>query len=141
VTIRPAVASDAGALSDLSGQLGYPSTVTEIATRLEGLAARGNNLVLVAEDAGRVIGWIGVRSDLSLETGPFAEIVGLVVSEHARGKGVGESLVAAALEWAKERGHVRVRVRSNVVRERAHRFYERNGYEHYKTQKSFRKPL
>jgi hypothetical protein len=32
-------------------------------------------------------------------------------------------------------------VRSNVVRERAHKFYERGGYEHYKTQKSFRKPL
>jgi hypothetical protein len=26
-----------------------------------------------------------------------------------------------------------------VIRERAHRFYERNGYEHYKTQKAFRK--
>jgi len=32
-------------------------------------------------------------------------------------------------------------VRSNVTRVRAHSFYERNGYEHYKTQKSFRKPL
>jgi hypothetical protein len=28
-----------------------------------------------------------------------------------------------------------------VVRERAHAFYERNGYEHYKTQKAFRKAL
>ena len=32
-------------------------------------------------------------------------------------------------------------VRSNVMRERAHKFYERCGFEHYKTQKSFRKPL
>jgi len=32
-------------------------------------------------------------------------------------------------------------VGSNVIRERAHKFYERNAYEHYKTQKSFRKPL
>jgi len=28
-----------------------------------------------------------------------------------------------------------------VIRKRAHKFYEQNGYEHYKTQKSFRKPL
>jgi hypothetical protein len=28
-----------------------------------------------------------------------------------------------------------------VIRERAHTFYERQGYEHYKTQKAFRKPL
>jgi hypothetical protein len=32
-------------------------------------------------------------------------------------------------------------VRSNVIRDRAHKFYERQGYEHYKTQKAFRKPL
>jgi hypothetical protein len=32
-------------------------------------------------------------------------------------------------------------VRSNVLRERAHNFYLRAGYEHYKTQKAFRKPL
>src|SRR5262249_32604594 len=97
MTIRPAEARDAMALADLSGQLGYPSTESEISSRLEGLAARGGNLVLVAEDTGRVIGWIGVRSDLSLETGPFAEIVGLVVAENVRGQGIGESLVAAAL--------------------------------------------
>jgi len=34
-----------------------------------------------------------------------------------------------------------VSVRSNVLRERAHTFYVRHGYEHYKTQKAFRKPL
>jgi hypothetical protein len=28
-----------------------------------------------------------------------------------------------------------------VIRDRAHKFYERQGYEHYKTQKAFRKPL
>jgi hypothetical protein len=32
-------------------------------------------------------------------------------------------------------------VRSKVERERAHKFYARQGYEHYKTQKAFRKPL
>jgi len=28
-----------------------------------------------------------------------------------------------------------------VIRDRAHAFYLREGYEHYKTQKAFRKPL
>jgi len=32
-------------------------------------------------------------------------------------------------------------VRSNVIRDRAHKFYERQGYEHCKTQKAFRKRL
>ena len=32
-------------------------------------------------------------------------------------------------------------LRSNVIRERAHAFYERHGYTHVKTQKAFRKQL
>jgi len=36
---------------------------------------------------------------------------------------------------------VNMSVRSNVIRDRAHKFYERQGYEHCKTQKAFRKRL
>jgi len=32
-------------------------------------------------------------------------------------------------------------LRSNVIRERARAFYERHGYQHFKTQKAFRKDL
>ena len=65
----------------------------------------------------------------------------LVVAEGQRSLGAGARLLAAAEEWARKRGCKGMSVRSNVIRERAHKFYERNGYEHYKTQKSFRKPL
>jgi GNAT superfamily N-acetyltransferase len=54
---------------------------------------------------------------------------------------VGARLLASAEEWARKRGCKSMSVRSNVIRERAHKFYERNGYEHYKTQKAFRKKL
>ena len=50
-------------------------------------------------------------------------------------------VIAAAEDWARKRGCKGMSVRSNVIRERAHQFYLRNGYEHFKTQKSFRKPL
>ena len=46
-----------------------------------------------------------------------------------------------AEEWAREKGCATVGVRSNVIRERAHAFYERIGYKHIKTQKSFHKEL
>ncbi len=55
--------------------------------------------------------------------------------------GAGAKLLQAAEEWARKRGCKGMNVRSNVIRERAHKFYEANGYEHYKTQKAFRKPL
>ena len=138
---RPAVAADAQAIAALSGQLGYPATEPEIRVRLESLAARGDTAVFVAEVDGRVVGWAGVRADVSLESGPFAELVGLVVDEASRGQGVGETLVLAAESWAREQGRTRIRVRSNVVRERAHRFYERLGYRERKRQTVFEKQL
>jgi GNAT superfamily N-acetyltransferase len=50
---------------------------------------------------------------------------------------VGKLLVQAAVRWAAERGYAKVRVRSNVVREDAHRFYEREGFQRAKTQAVF----
>jgi len=66
---------------------------------------------------------------------------GLVVDDKRRSLGAGAMLLAAAERWAKSQGCKSVSVRSNVIRGRAHAFYERHGYEHYKTQKAFRKIL
>jgi GNAT superfamily N-acetyltransferase len=63
------------------------------------------------------------------------------VDEKRRSAGTGRKLLQVAERWAAERGCKSVSVRSNVIRERAHEFYLRNGYEHFKTQKAFRKPL
>jgi GNAT superfamily N-acetyltransferase len=138
--IRPARVSDAPAIAALAAQLGYPSPQAEIEVRMEGLDARGRSAILVAE-AGTVVAWIAVRGDLALESGPYAEIAGLVVDEAWRGRGAGEALVAAAEAWARKQGHTRVRVRSNVLRERAHQFYERLGYVVTKKQVVFDKLL
>ena len=52
----------------------------------------------------------------------------LVVDESRRGLGIGAALVDAALDWAAGQGFDTLRVRSNVVRERTHAFYERLGF-------------
>jgi GNAT superfamily N-acetyltransferase len=88
-----------------------------------------------------VIGWLHVSREALLECDVRAEVNGLVVAEAQRSLGAGVRLLAAAEDWARKHGCASMSVRSNVIRERAHKFYERNGYEHYKTQKSFRKPL
>jgi len=95
--------------------------------------------VLAAE--GRVVGWTHVVPCLQLEDAPYAELAGLVVDESARGIGVGKVLLAAVEAWACTHGFEAMRVRSNVVRERAHRFYEREGYARVKAQAVFRKAL
>jgi GNAT superfamily N-acetyltransferase len=88
-----------------------------------------------------VVGWLHVSRESLLECDVRAEVNGLVVAEGQRSLGAGARLLAAAEDWARKHGCKSMSVRSNVIRDRAHQFYERNGYEHYKTQKSFRKPL
>ena len=70
-----------------------------------------------------------------------AEIAGLVVDEERRGAGIGASLVASAADWARARGCRALRVRTNVIRERALRFYEREGFGRLKQQHVLEKPL
>ena len=48
-------------------------------------------------------------------------------------------LLAAAEAWAREHGFASMRVRSNILRERAHRFYLREGYIEKKRQAVFLK--
>jgi len=139
--IRPATGMDAEAIAILSGQLGYPSTADEIRTRLGEIRARGEGKVLVAELNGVVRGWVHVFGARVLESQPHAEVGGLVVEEGSRGRGIGRQLIEAAEEWAASMGYARLRVRSNVVRESAHRFYQALGYPHIKRQAVFEKNL
>ncbi len=141
VKVRRARSSDAPALAELSGQLGYPATEKEIRERLKRLRPPALHAVFVAEAEHEVIGWLHVSVSCLLESPVRAEINGLVVTEARRSCGAGAKLLAAAEDWARKRKCTGMSVRSNVIRERAHAFYERNGYEHYKTQKAFRKPL
>ena len=141
--IRRATPADLEALTALAAQLGYPSSSAEIEARLRRLSAHPDlHAVYVAETPpGAVVGWMHVFISARVESDPFAEIGGLVVDQQQRRAGVGEALVAAAETWARERGLATLRVRSNVVREHAHRFYERRGFEQIKQQAVFHKQL
>lgn len=140
--IRAATEADAARIAELSGQLGYPSTTEDILRRMRSLVPAVNHALMVAETpAGDVIGWIHVSVNPLIESDVRAEINGLVVAEGHRSLGAGRVLLEEAERWARERGCRMVSLRSNVIRDRAHRFYERLGYEHYKTQKTFRKML
>jgi GNAT superfamily N-acetyltransferase len=140
--IRRANGADAPQIAVLSGQLGYPATALQIRERLRRIQPASQNAIFVADSArDGVVGWLHVSKEPLLESDMRAEVNGLVVAEGHRSLGAGAQLLAAAEDWARKHGCKSISVRSNVIRERAHKFYESNGYEHYKTQKSFRKPL
>ena len=140
--IRPPRPHDYARLADLAGQLSYPSTVEEIAQRLAVMAGSQDHAMFVAEtQAGEIAGWIAVFISRSLEVNPRGEISGLIVDERFRSQSVGKLLLQRAEEWTREQGCDIVGLRSNVIRDRAHAFYLREGYEHTKSQKTFRKKL
>jgi len=143
LTIRTPEPADYARLAELAGELGYPSTAEDIARRLTRLAdISPQHAVFVAQRAGEPIaGWICIAVQGTIESDAHAEITGFVVGSEFRSQGVGEQLLARAEAWARARGVTSVRLRSNVIRDRAHAFYLREGYENYKTQKAFRKPL
>lgn len=138
-TVRLATLEDTERIKQLSEQLGYPSTTAEIARRLAELLDNSEHAVFVAENSGTLVGWIHVVATHSLTAHAPGEISGLVVDEQHRGHGLGQLLMARAEKWAREKGCGSIRLRSNVVRSRAHAFYERRGYRVIKTQKAFSK--
>ena len=141
VKIRRARVSDVPRIAELSGELGYPTTAAEMKQRFVLIKPASAHAVFVAECQRNVIGWIHVSITPLLEVPRRAEVNGLIVAESHRGSGAGAALLDAAEEWARQKKCNDMSVRSNVIRDRAHAFYERQGYLHIKTQKAFRKPL
>jgi len=121
--------------------LGYPSPISEVQKRLDRILQNGDHLVLVAELDDDVVGWLHAFVKYSLDAGPRAEIGGLVVDESHRGLGLGKRLMGEAEDWARSRALEGIYLRSNVIREAAHAFYEAIGFRRIKSQHCFLKPL
>jgi GNAT superfamily N-acetyltransferase len=142
VAIRPPRRHDVPVLAELSGQLGYPATAADLERRLDAVTSNDHAAVLVAADAiDRPIGWVHVELKRTLVAPLTAQIMGLVVDAEARDSGVGRELLHAAEEWAAGRGCAHVVVGTRITRERAHRFYVREGYTLAKTSHFFEKAL
>lgn len=139
--VRRITAKDLPRVAALSGQLGYPVAVEGLARRLAAVVGKSDHDVFVCEVSGTVAGWTHVFEQHLLESEPYAEIGGLVVDAGYRRRGVGRALVGEALRWASARGLGRLRVRSNVAREEAHRFYPSLGFTAIRTQHVYERRL
>src|SRR5207248_4988395 len=97
--------------------------------RLERLLADPDVTLLVARDGEEIVG----TTTVIVYTTPFwikARLDEVVVDDSARGRGVGEALVKAALEVGREKGAQVAELQSGrgPAREAAHRLYERLGF-------------
>ena len=139
--VRPARLKDTARIAELCGQLGYPSSCEQVDARLRAHQGAEEHAIFVGEQGQEVVGVLDVFVMRTVESEPRAEVAALVVDEKCRSCGVGQLLLERAEAWAREHGCAEIGLRSNVIRERAHRFYERQGYRVVKTQKTFRKSL
>lgn len=126
---------DLEALQRLMLELGYCVEPGKLRTNISEIYQKGGE-IFVAERNGITAGCVCVVMDVRLAEGVYAEIVSLIVSDNAQGKGIGKKLIEAAEAWARKRVN-KIRVRANVIRNAAHAFYKRQGYEEVKTQKIF----
>lgn len=140
VNIREALASDSERIAALAIQLGYDVPVAHVERFLVERTADRELFVAIVPRVG-AIGWIGASIDEAITVSRHALVEGLVVDHEYSGAGVGLTLLQHVEAWARGRGCTTLRLRSNVVRERAHGFYLRNGYTIVKTQHLFEKPL
>jgi GNAT superfamily N-acetyltransferase len=94
--------------------------------RLERLSSSDIGTILVAEFAGKIIGFCTVYLDLeSVRFGQRAWLNDMAVDPRSRSRGTGAALLAAARTWARERGATVLQLDSSVARTDAHRFYRR----------------
>ena len=142
VRVRVMAESDVDAVHALTAQLGYAADIATTLARVRAVLASVVADAFVAENSdGRVVGWAHVFAAPFVESGPSAEMGGLVVEEAARGRGIGRALVRRVEEWARQRGLREICLRSNVIRTEAHAFYEGLGFTIQKSQCKFRKEI
>lgn len=127
--------TDIHGLIELMFELGYPTEEVEFQNTVYEITKQGG-AIFIAEDGKRVIGSCCAVIDARLAEGISGEIVSLVVSQEARGLGVGRQLVQISEKWIGTRVN-KIKIRANVIRNDAHNFYNHLGYKEMKEQKIF----
>ena len=121
---------DISAIRDiLENDLGYNCELDSLKKRVDEMMKRGNYQIFVAEDDNKVVGYIGCVNYLAFELeNEGMKIIALAVSKEYRRKGIGTQLLKTAEQWAKENNVEVVLLNSGLPREKAHTFYESQGY-------------
>jgi GNAT superfamily N-acetyltransferase len=141
LSVRLLTTDDAEAAADLCSQLGYPNSPDDLRQRIEDTSRSADRVALAAVLDGQIVGWIDAAIERHLQSSACAVIGGLVVRDDARGLGIGRRLCLEVEDWARSQSIPVVRVRSQIKREDAHRFYLRDGYSKVKTSLVFEKRL
>lgn len=132
IIVRRAEPADFPQVSKLLAELGRPQVTAAAAEAARAVyerhVGRDSTASLVAERGGYLLGFLSLEFREHLNyVRPQAWIPDLIVTESARGLGVGRALLARGFELAQGYGCDRVRLESGYARTVAHQVYEAVG--------------
>lgn len=129
ISIRQAISSDVEEIAGLLGQLGFPSTETEVEARLKLTESSPSDVIIVATAGDRMVAFLSLHVIPYFTTGDLVGRVStLVVKEASRNQGIGRQMMAAAEDQARKMGCKAIEITSADYRKGAHVFYARIGY-------------
>jgi ribosomal protein S18 acetylase RimI-like enzyme len=129
LSLRRATLADAEPVGRLVTELGSATSAGQMGARLDAILRDDDYETLVACDRDTVVGFLGLRCGPLYESDDrYGQIMAMVVAESHRQRGVGGQLIRAAEAILAERGVRILVVTTGNQRDRAHKFYERNGY-------------
>jgi (aminoalkyl)phosphonate N-acetyltransferase len=132
LVVRQILEGDFEAVSGLLEELGRSSITPESEAATRQVFARHvadpNTASLIAERGSRPVGFLSLHfRERFNEPTRQAWIPDLIVTEDERGSGAAVMLFDRAIELARQRGCHSLTLESGYQRQRAHRFYEREG--------------
>jgi len=136
--IRKVKLEDAAAIQRLNAEcLGYDFDREATEAQLKRLLENDQHLILVAEEAGQVIGYAHAASYDCLYFPSLLNLLALAVTQDFQGQGHGRALMQALREEAKAAGYTGIRINSGISRSSAHEFYRSLGCSEKADQKRF----
>lgn len=129
--IREAEKKDYDSIYQLiRNELGYGQVDYEkLCVRLDLIDSDDKQLTVVAEDNGRIVGFIGICTGVPYNyEGEFMQVLALAVSGDMQKRGIGAELMSWVEEYARKRGISCITLTSRLHRADAHAFYESIGY-------------
>jgi N-acetylglutamate synthase-like GNAT family acetyltransferase len=141
ITVRSARKEDCSGITELTNQLGYPSTLEKICEIMDLVLVHNDHQVYIAIKDDTLVGYIHLIQSMRIGSSPFIEIAAFIIDESARSIGVGSSLINETERWASGLGLKDIRIRSNIIRQEAHKFFQNRGFQNIKTQEVFAKHI
>ncbi len=138
--IRKLKLEDMESIRDINEfSLGYATSLELTIRQFTKLAADEHHFFIGYEDerSHKIVGYLHAEVYESLYSEPGLNLLAVAVWEDYQGQGIGNKLLKAVEEEAKERHFHFIRLNSGSHRTEAHAFYQKAGYDGDKVQKRF----